>query len=102
MNVGPRADGTIPDEVQKVLLAVGNWLSINGDAIYGTRPWKIYGEGPTRVKPGPFHDTETQAYTAEDFRFTAKASDLYAIELAWPATNEANIKSLATGAATSA
>ena len=100
MNVGPRSDGTIPDEVQKVLLSVGAWLKINGDAIYGTRPWKVYGEGPTHVKPGPFHDTETQAYTAQDFRFTSKNSELYAIELAWPASDEAIIQSLGKAAGT--
>ncbi len=100
MNIGPRADGTIPDEVQQVLLSVGAWLKINGDAIYGTRPWKIFGEGPTHVNPGPFHDTETQTYTPQDFRFTTKGSDLYAIELAWPASGEAVIQSLGTGAAT--
>ena len=100
MNIGPRADGTIPDEVQKVLLAVGEWLKINGDAIYGTRPWKIFGEGPTLVKSGPFHDTETQAYTAQDFRFTTKGSYLYAIQLAWPATGETVIESLGTNATT--
>jgi alpha-L-fucosidase len=100
MNVGPRADGTIPDEVQKVLLSVGEWLKINGDAIYGTRPWKVFGEGPTHVKPGPFHDTETQAYTAQDFRFTTKDSDLYAIQLAWPVSGETVIQSFGTSAAT--
>ena len=100
MNVGPRADGTIPDEVQHVLLSVGAWLKINGDAIYGTRPWKIFGEGPTLVKSGPFHDTETQAYTAQDFRFTTKGSDLYAIQLAWPVSGETIIQSLGTNAAT--
>jgi alpha-L-fucosidase len=100
MNIGPRADGTIPDEVQKVLLSVGAWLKINGDAIYGTRPWKIFGEGPTLVKSGPFHDTETQSYTAQDFRFTTKGSNLYAIQLAWPASGETVIQSLGTSAAT--
>lgn len=94
MNIGPRSDGTIPDEVQQVLLAVGNWLKVNGDAIYGTRPWKIYGEGPTKVAAGSFHDTETQPYTAEDFRFTTKGNDLFAIELAWPTAQEAVIRSL--------
>jgi alpha-L-fucosidase len=84
MNVGPRPDGTIPAEVQEVLRSVGQWLKVNGDAIYGTRPWKVYGEGPTRVAAGPFHDTETQSYTAEDFRFTTKGNDLFAIELGWP------------------
>lgn len=96
MNIGPRSDGTIPAEVQQVLLAVGGWLKVNGDSIYGTRPWKVYGEGPTKVAAGSFHDTETQPYTAEDFRFTTKGSDLFAIELAWPATGEAVIHSLGT------
>ena len=102
MNVGPRADGTIPDEVQQVLLAVGGWLKVNGEAIYGTRPWKIYGEGPTRVKPGPFHDTESQAFTASDFRFTTKNGTLYALELARPEAATVTIKSLASGAVNSA
>ncbi len=94
MNIGPRSDGTIPDEVQQVLLSVGAWLKTNGDAIYGTRPWKVYGEGPTKVKPGPFHDTDTLAYTAQDFRFTTKGSDLFAIEFGWPSGGEAVVKSL--------
>jgi alpha-L-fucosidase len=85
-----------------VLLAVGGWLKINGDAIYGTRPWTIYGEGPTKVKPGPFHDTETQPYTAEDFRFTTKGNDLFAIELAWPAAGETVIHALSTSSSSSA
>jgi alpha-L-fucosidase len=96
LNIGPRSDGTIPDEVQQVLLAVGSWLKTNGEAIYGTRPWKIYGEGPTRVASGSFHDTDTAAYTAEDFRFTAKGDTLYALELGWPASREAVVHSFAS------
>jgi alpha-L-fucosidase len=95
LNIGPRSDGTIPEEVQQVLLDVGAWLNINGEAIYGTRPWRIYGEGPTKVVSGSFHDFETGNYTAEDFRFTTKGKVLYAIGLAWPTNGEAVIRSLA-------
>ena len=95
LNIGPRSDGTIPDEVQQVLLEVGTWLNVNGDAIYGTRPWRTYGEGPTKVAAGSFHDTDTAHYTAEDFRFTTKDHALYAIGLAWPPNGEALVLSLA-------
>ncbi len=94
MNVGPRSDGTIPDEVQQVLLKVGEWLSTNGEAVYGTRPWMVYGEGPTKVRAGSFHDVDTEHYTERDFRFTTKAKHLYAIELARPTNGEAVIRSL--------
>jgi alpha-L-fucosidase len=96
LNIGPRSDGTIPEEVQQVLHDVGAWLAVNGEAIYGTRPWKIYGEGPTKVAAGSFHDTDTATYTAGDFRFTTKGSDLYAIELGWPASGTALVQTLGT------
>ena len=98
MNVGPRADGTIPDEVQQVFRAVGGWLKVNGDAIYGTRPWKVYGEGPTKAATGSFHDADTKPYTSEDFRFTTKGKNLYAIELGWPASGQAVIHMLGSSA----
>ena len=96
LNIGPRSDGTIPEEVQQVLLDVGAWLNVNGESIYGTRPWRIYGEGPTKVAAGSFHDTDTTRYTAEDFRFTTKGDVLYAIGLGWPTNGEAVIHSLAS------
>jgi alpha-L-fucosidase len=95
LNIGPRSDGTIPDDVQQVLLDVGAWLNVNGEAIYGTRPWRIYGEGPTKVAAGSFHDVDITHYTSLDFRFTTKGDMLYAIGLGWPTNGEVVIRSLA-------
>jgi len=95
LNIGPRSDGTIAEPVRQTLLDVGGWLAINGEAIYGTRPWRSYGEGPTKVAAGSFHDTDTENYTSEDFRFTTKGDVLYVIGLVWPTNGEAVIRTLA-------
>lgn len=84
LNVGPKADGTIPVEEQQILLEIGRWLEINGEAIYDSRPWIKFGEGPTEVPEGQFTDTKRQAFTPQDFRFTAKEGIIYAICLGWP------------------
>lgn len=81
LNIGPRPDGTIPEEQVRILLEIGRWLETNGEAIYGTRPWNIYGEGPTKVAGGSFKDTARQAFTRQDIRFTTKGNVLYAIAL---------------------
>lgn len=97
LNIGPKADGTIPAPEQEMLREIGHWLAINGEAIYGTRPWKIFGEGPTEVSEGSFTDTKRGAFTGEDIRFTTKGETLYATVLAWPGKS-ATIRSLGTGA----
>jgi alpha-L-fucosidase len=94
VNVGPRSDGTIPKQVQTTLQDIGSWLKMNGEAIYGTRPWIKFGEGPTEIVQGPFHDTDIKPFTPQDFRFTTKGNALYAIELAWPDSGDAVIHSL--------
>jgi alpha-L-fucosidase len=98
LDVSPAADGTIPDQAQRILLAMGDWLKLNGEAIYGTRPWLVYGEGPTRSKGGGFGEFDDKGFGAEDIRFTTKGKTLYAIELGWPKDGKLLIRSLATDA----
>ncbi len=95
LNVGPKADGTIPQDQAEVLLEMGEWLDVNGEAIYGTRPWEVFGEGPTEVDNGHHSEGKNKAFTAQDIRFTWKEGSLYAILLGWPEGGEINIKSLA-------
>lgn len=98
LNIGPRPDGTIPETEEAILLEIGRWLSINGEAIYATRPWKAYGEGPTGVIEGSFQDTKRAAFTAQDIRFTTKSNILYAIILGLPENGEVIISSLGLNA----
>jgi len=84
LNITPKANGEIPDEVKSRLLEIGQWLALNGEAIYGTRPWKIYGEGPQQIVEGNLNERENPEAVAEDIRFTTKNNILYATALGWP------------------
>jgi alpha-L-fucosidase len=91
LNVVQYPDGSLPPEPLQFLHEMADWMSVNGDAIYGTRPWKTFGEGPTKAAAG--HFSENTAYTAEDIRFTVKDGALYAITLGEPKAT-VRIKSL--------
>jgi alpha-L-fucosidase len=97
LNIGPKPDGTITDEETAILLGVGKWLDVNGEAIYATRPWKIFGEGPTQSASGSFAD-QKQPFTAKDIRFTTKGKTLYAIAMGIP-KEPLEIKSLSSSSA---
>lgn len=98
LNVGPKADGKITDEEQRVLMNLGNWLRVNGEGIYETTPWKHFGEGKVNASSGFFQDGDEKGYTNEDFRFTYKDGFLYAFQMR-PDGKDVKIKSLAqTGA----
>jgi alpha-L-fucosidase len=95
LNVGPQSDGTIAPEIQSVLVRMGTWLQTNGEAIYGTRPWVLYGEGPTNAPTG--REEVNRSYTPADLRFTSKGDVLYALGLAWPQDGQVLIKTLYSG-----
>jgi alpha-L-fucosidase len=84
LDITPTAEGVFPQPVVERLLAIGEWLSVNGEAIYATRPWKIFGEGPTQIKGGMFGEEKTPEFVAQDIRFTSRWKTLYAIALGWP------------------
>lgn len=87
LNISPMANGSIPENQQKILLEIGVWLKKYGESIYSTRPWYTFGEGPTKEPEGSFENHEKflkVKYSWKDARYTTKGNVIYATILGWP------------------
>jgi alpha-L-fucosidase len=98
LSVPLRGNGTIDSDELAILEALAGWMKLNGEAIFGTRPWRVYGEGPTQVQAGMSGERDVKPFTAQDIRFTTRRTTLYALALGWPGTGTLTLKSLANSA----
>ena len=95
MNIGPKADGTIPQPVQQRLKQLGEWFEVHKNAIIGTTPWVKAEEGKLRLKrSGGFNEPKNFPYNERDLRFLAKNNSLYVFGLQWPKSGMLMVKSL--------
>ena len=99
LSIPVRGNGEIDDKEEKVLSDMAAWMDVNGEAIFGTRPWDIYGEGPTRFVEGAQNEQLAKSFSHEDIRFTTKSGALYALPTDWPHAPFVTITSMAEGSA---
>ncbi len=98
LNIPVRGDGTIDEDEQKFISDFTSWMSVNSEAIYGTRPFQVFGEGPPDVaSAAAFNEKNARPYDARDIRFVVKGNTLYATALGWPEDGKLLIKTLAEG-----
>ena len=96
LNIPQRPDGTLDEECVYILESMASWMKVNGEGIYGTRPWTAAGEGSSQVVIEGFKE-DAVPWTVEDFRFTAKGNQVYAFQMKWPEGGKTVIRSLAKG-----
>lgn len=95
LNIGPKGDGSIPDTDRQILMQIGEWLKRNGEAVYGSRVWRVSGEGPTKTAQGQFTDLHAPQYQEHDFRFTVKGGCIYVFAMCYPKHGSITVRSLA-------
>ena len=94
LNVGPKADGTLPDGDRKILEDLAAWMAVNGEAINGAKCWRRSQEGPTGSSDGQFNEAPKD-FTCADYRFTAAGGHIYAICMACSEDGRFTVKALA-------
>jgi alpha-L-fucosidase len=99
LSIPVRANGSIDEKEERILSDMAAWMAVNGDAIFGTRPWVTYGEGPFHASEGLMTEGKQKDFSAEDIRFTTGKGHLYALIQAWPDNNSVKLRSMANGAA---
>ncbi|WP_294271058.1 alpha-L-fucosidase [uncultured Sphingomonas sp.] len=98
LSVPMRGDGTIDDKEEKVVNDIAEWMGRYGEAIYGSRPWKLNGEGPTRPNAGNFSEGGPKSpYTARDVRYVTRGGNLHALVMGWPEDGVVQMTLLAQG-----
>jgi len=95
LNIPVRGNGTIDEREVAFLEDMAAWMRVNREAIFGTRPWIVFGEGPAQARGGQFNEGQGRPPSARDIRFTTKGGVLYAIALGWPESGTLTIRSLA-------
>jgi len=98
LSIPMRGDGSIDEKEEKVLTDMADWMAVNGEAIFESRPWRVFGEGPTKLAEGMFGESSARPFEATDIRYTTRRGTLYALPMDWPAGREIRLASL--GAAT--
>jgi alpha-L-fucosidase len=102
LSVPVRGNGTIDEQERAIVEEIGRWIAVNGEAIYDTRPWSVFGEGPVMMEAAPmsaqgFNEGKNKPFSAADIRFTAKDDSVYAFVMGWPAAGTVSIASMRSG-----
>jgi alpha-L-fucosidase len=100
LSVPVRGNGTIDSQERAIVEEIGRWMASNGEAIYDTRPWAVFGEGPVMEEAAApmsgagFNEGKGRPFSAADIRFTAKGDAVYAFVMGWPKDGKVTLKSL--------
>jgi alpha-L-fucosidase len=102
LNIPVRGNGTIDDQEQAIVEEIGRWMAMNGEGIYDTRPWAVFGEGPVMEDAAPisaqgFNEGKNKPFTSKDIRFTAKGDAVYAFVMGLPEGSKVSIKAMRSG-----